>query len=109
MQNYDALNTQLSSETAQLHAEYNDTEKEVKKLEQKWQELKLEYDRAEMLLDKATRETDDSPNSRKKSEDKPTTLRETLTLQLREQENNYAKLKIVRNLGFRIELKFKSN
>lgn len=92
----------MSSETAQLHAEFNDTEKEVKKLEQKWQELKLEYDRAEMLLDKATQESEDSPNNRKKSgDDKPTTLRETLTLQLREQENIYGKLKNVRkNLSF---------
>lgn len=97
------MNTQLSSETAQLHAEFNDTEKEVKKLEQKWQELKLEYDRAEMLLDKATQESEDSPNNRKKSgDDKPTTLRETLTLQLREQENIYGKLKNVRK-----DLRFK--
>jgi predicted nuclease with TOPRIM domain len=94
-QNYDALNTQLSSETAQLHAEYVDTEKEVKKLEQKWQELKLEYDRAEMLLEKAIQESEESPRKRRTAEGKPVTLRETLTMQLREQENIYAKLKTV--------------
>lgn len=94
-QNYDALNTQLSSETAQLHAEYVDTEKEVKKLEQKWQELKLEFDRADMLLEKARQESEESPKKRKSVDGKPITLRETLTMQLREQENVYAKLKNV--------------
>lgn len=94
-QNYDALNTQLSSETAQLYAEYNDTEKEVKKLEQKWQELKLDYDRAEMLLEKARLETESSPLNLKSDGGQPRTLKETLTLQLREQENIYSKLKIV--------------
>lgn len=95
-QNYDALNTQLSSETAQLHAEHVDTEKEVKKLEQKWQDLKLEYDRAEMLLEKARQESEELPKDRKATDGKQaTTLRETLALQLREQENVYAKLKNV--------------
>lgn len=93
-QNYDALNTQLSSETAQLQAEYVETEKEVKKLEQKWQDLKLEYDRAEMLLEKARQESEDSPP--RNADGKSSTLRETLTMQLREQENIFAKLKNVK-------------
>jgi hypothetical protein len=91
------LNTQLSSETAQLHAEYVETEKEVKKLEQKWQDLKLAYDRAEMLLEKAREESEDSPKERKKNEVKQSTLRETLSMQLREQENAYSKLRNVRD------------
>jgi peptidoglycan hydrolase CwlO-like protein len=90
------LNTQLSSETAQLHAEYVETEKEVKKLEQKWQDLKLAYDRAEMLLEKAREESEDLPKERKKNEVKQSTLRETLSMQLREQENAYSKLRNVR-------------
>lgn len=90
------MNTQLSSETAQLQAELVDSEKEVKKLEQKWQELKLEYERAEMLLEKARQESEDSPSKRKQLDGKPTTLKETLTMQLREQENIYAKFKNVR-------------
>lgn len=94
-QNYDALNTQLSSETAQLHAEFVETEKEVRKLEQKWQDLKMEYDRAEMLLEKARQESEESPRPRKTSDVKQATLRETLTLQLREQENIYSKLRNV--------------
>lgn len=89
------MNTQLSSETAQLHAEFVETEKEVKKLEQKWQDLKLEYDRAEMLLEKARQESEDSPKDRKTDSEKQATLRETLALQLREQENVYTKLKTV--------------
>lgn len=89
------MNTQLSSETAQLHAEFVETEKEVKKLEQKWQDLKLEYDRAEMLLEKARQESEDSPKDRKTDGEKQATLRETLALQLREQENVYTKLKTV--------------
>lgn len=98
LQNYDALNTQLSSETAQLQAEFIDTEKEVKKLEQKWQELKLEYDRAEMLLEKARLESEDSVKSVIKStNEKPITLRETLSMQLRELESIYSKLKNVSN------------
>lgn len=96
LQNYDALNTQLSSETVQLQAELNETEKEVKKLEQKWQELKMDYDRAEMLLEKARQESEDSPKNARQGDMKPTTLKETLTLQLREQENIYAKMKNVR-------------
>lgn len=99
-QNYDALNTQLSSETAQLHGEFNDTEKEVKKLEQKWQDLKLDYDRAEMLLEKAREESEESPKKRKSLDEKSGTLRETLSLQLREQENVYAKLKNVKLLRY---------
>lgn len=96
LQTYDALNTQLSSETVQLQAEFNETEKEVKKLEQKWQELKLDYDRAEMLLDKARHESEDAPKNVKQGDVKPTTLKETLTMQLREQENIYARMKNVR-------------
>lgn len=92
------MNTQLSSETAQLHAEFIDTEKEVKKLEQKWQELKLEYDRSEMLLEKAKLESDENAQGRRRSDEKPTTLRETLSMQLREQENVYGKLKNVRKV-----------
>lgn len=90
------MNTQLSSETAQLYAEHSETEKEVKKLEIHWQELKVEYDRAEMLLEKAQQETDKSPKMLKQGEGQPRTLKETLTMQLREQENIYAKLKNVR-------------
>lgn len=77
----------------------------MKKLEQKWQELKLEYDRAEMLLEKATQESEDSPKNSKKPEEKSMTLKETLTLQLREQENIYAKLKHVRILSYLTKLK----
>ncbi|CRK92406.1 CLUMA_CG005968, isoform A [Clunio marinus] len=95
--NFDALNTQLSSETAQLQAEYIETEKELKKLEQKWQDLKLDYDRAEMLLEKARLESEGSPRSRRSNEGKTGTLKETLTLQLREQENIYSKLKTERD------------
>lgn len=73
-----------------------ETDKEVRKLEQKWQELKLEYDRSEMLLEKARQESDENPQARRRTDEKPTTLRETLTMQLREQENVYGKLKNVR-------------
>jgi hypothetical protein len=74
-----------------------DTEKEVKKLEQKWQDLKQEFDRAEMLLEKARAESEESLKDRKNGNLKQATLRETLALQLREQENVYAKLKNVGN------------
>lgn len=90
------MNTQLSSETAQLHAEYVETEKEVKKHEQKWQDLKMDYDRAELLLEKARQESEESPRKRKTVDGKSGTLRETLTIQLRDQENIYSKLKNVR-------------
>lgn len=73
-------------------AEYSDTEKEVRKLEQKWQELKAEYDRSQMLLEKAREETDSPKNHRN---GKATTLKETLAMQLREQENIYGRLKNV--------------
>lgn len=67
----------------------------MKKLEQKWQELKLDYDRAEMLLEKARQESEDSPKNINKGDVKPN-LKETLTMQLREQEKIYAKFKNVR-------------
>lgn len=59
----------------------------------------MEYDRAEMLLEKAQQESDKSPKMLKQGgEGQPRTLKETLTMQLREQENIYAKLKNVRQL-----------
>lgn len=82
----------MSSETAQLLGERNETEKEVKKLEQQWQDLKVDYERLEMLLEKAKQESE-SGNDRKIS---TATLKETLIMQTREQENNYSKLKNVR-------------
>lgn len=95
LQNYDSLATQLSSEIAQLQGEINETEREVKKLEQKWQDLKIDYDRAEMLLEKARMESGEiSPQN--KRDGKQMTLKETLTMQLKEQENIYSKLKTVR-------------
>jgi hypothetical protein len=71
----------------------NETDKEVKKLEQKWQDLKIDFDRLEMLLQKAKQETE-TPKDKN-----TTTLRETTLMQLREQENIYAKLKNV-NVSF---------
>lgn len=80
---------------AELQAEKNDIEKEVKKLEQYWQDLKMEYERQEMLLEKAKQESENS------KEKKPSminaTLKETLGMQLKEQENIHSKLKNVRN------------
>lgn len=95
------MNAQLSSETAQLQAERNDTEKEVKKLEQSWQDLKMDYERLEMLLEKANQESEGSKDRKGTT----TTLKETLIMQTREQENTYSKLKNVRNFfkNFRIK------
>lgn len=87
------MNAQLSSETAQLHAEKNETEMEVKKLEQHWQDLKMEYERHEMLLEKAKQESESS--TEKKGTMPSATLKETLALQIREQENLHSKFKNV--------------
>jgi hypothetical protein len=62
----------------------------VKKLEQIWQDLKIDYDRVDNLLEKAKQESE-MPKDRKNT----TTLKETLTMQLREQENIYSRLKNV--------------
>ena len=92
------MNAQLSSETAQLQAEKNETELEVKKLEQHWQDLKMEYERHELLLEKAKQESD---SSKEKNGIMPSaTLKETLALQIREQENTNSKLKNVSFLYF---------
>lgn len=56
----------------------------------------MEYDRAEMLLEKAREESTEMSKQQLKNDVKQTTLRETLSLQLREQENIYSKLRNVR-------------
>lgn len=67
----------------------------------------MEYDRAEMLLEKARQESEDSSTrDRRNADGKTTTLRETLTLQLREQENIFAKLKNVREKLSNFQLNF---
>jgi hypothetical protein len=76
-----------------LQAERNETEKEVKKLEQNWQDLKMDYERLEMLLEKANQESEGAKDRKTTS---TTTLKETLVMQTREQENIYSKLKNVR-------------
>ena len=64
---------------------------ELKKLEQKWQDLKMDYDRSELLLEKAREEMSES------STDfiKPVSLKDTLNQQIIEQENIYTKLRNV--------------
>jgi septal ring factor EnvC (AmiA/AmiB activator) len=74
-----------------LQAEYNETDKELKKLEEKWKDLKTDQERLEKLLDKAKSEAEE-PNDRNPN---TSTLKETLTMQLREQENTYSRLKNV--------------
>lgn len=93
-QNYDSLATQLSSETAQIQGEINELEREVRKLETKWQDLKLEYDRSEMLLEKARQEGGNG-SPKKKKDGKQMSLKETLTMQLKEQEELYSKMRAV--------------
>lgn len=55
-----------------------------------WQDFKIDYERLEMLLEKAKQESEGS-NDRKSS----ITLKETLIMQTKEQENIYGKLKNV--------------
>lgn len=95
MQNFDSLATQLSSETAQIQGEISETEKIVRKLEQKWQDLKMEYDRAEMLLEKARQEGGKGSPRKKRGDGKQMSLKETLTMQLKEQEDIYSKMRSV--------------
>lgn len=94
LQNYDALSTTLSSESAQLQAEINETDKVIKRMEQKWQDLKIEYDRAELLLEKAREEMQED-NVVPGTEKSQSSLKETLSLQIHEQESIFAKLKNV--------------
>ncbi|KAG5670735.1 hypothetical protein PVAND_000977 [Polypedilum vanderplanki] len=84
---FDALNAQLSSELSSLKQEFSDTDRELRKLEEKWKDLKTDQERLEKLLEKAKTENDGNRNGNS------TTLRETLSMQLREQENTYARLK----------------
>jgi hypothetical protein len=90
------LNTQLSAESAQLQAEINESDKEIKKLEQKWQDLKIEYDRAEVLLETARAELRSLANIGTSDNKKTVSLKETLNMQIREQENIFNKLRNVR-------------
>uniref|UniRef100_A0A336MSW3 CSON000794 protein n=1 Tax=Culicoides sonorensis TaxID=179676 RepID=A0A336MSW3_CULSO len=71
---YNALNATLSAEQATMQSEINETTRNIKKLEENWQDLQVEFERLEMLLEK-TRE--------KNTQD---TLRETLSQQIHQQE-----------------------
>ena len=76
-----------------MQAEINETDKEIKRMEQKWQDLKIDYDRAELLLGKAQEEMQEGSVSG--PEKGQSSLKETLNLQIHEQESIFAKLKTV--------------
>lgn len=65
-------------------------------MEQKWQDFKIEYDRAEVLLETARAELRSMANIGNNENKKPVTLKETLNMQIREQEHIFNKLKNVR-------------
>lgn len=62
----------------------------------------MSYDRSEMLLEKARQEGGNS-SPKKKRDGKQMSLKETLTMQLKEQEDLYSKMRAVR-----VEISFKS-
>ncbi|XP_055605755.1 intraflagellar transport protein 81 homolog [Uranotaenia lowii] len=83
-QSYDALIATLNAESAVMQTKITEADKAIKSLEQQWQELQLEYERSELLLEKAGEElaaavTDPSGKTR-------LSLKETLSQQIFEQE-----------------------
>lgn len=68
------MSATLSAEQATMQSEINETTRNIKKLEENWQDLQVEFERLEMLLE-STRQ--------KNTQD---TLRETLSQQIHQQE-----------------------
>ncbi|XP_053682142.1 intraflagellar transport protein 81 homolog [Sabethes cyaneus] len=87
-QSYDALIATLNAESAVMQTKIAEAEKAIKTLEQHWQELQLEYERSELMLEKANEEivvSAEPPGG--ESGGKPhASLKETLAQQIFEQE-----------------------
>ncbi|KXJ81112.1 intraflagellar transport protein 81 homolog [Aedes albopictus] len=55
-QSYDALVATLNAESAVMQSKITEADKSIKWLESQWQELQLEFERSELLLEKANEE-----------------------------------------------------
>ncbi|XP_063696260.1 intraflagellar transport protein 81 homolog [Culicoides brevitarsis] len=73
-QAFNALSATLSAEQATMQSEINEATRNIKKLEENWQDLQVEYERLNMLME----------NTKKK--DAQDTVRETLSKEISQQE-----------------------
>ncbi|CAD7084672.1 unnamed protein product [Hermetia illucens] len=85
---YLTLSATLDSEAKVLENENLETEKSIKELESEWNHLKLEYERAENLLERVR----DEMNNRRPEGEIP--VKESLQNQIREQENKLKDLQL---------------
>lgn len=71
---FNAVSATLSAEQATMQTQINESTKNIKKLEENWQDLQVEYERLEMLLETT------------RKQDTQETVRETLSQQIHKQE-----------------------
>lgn len=74
----------MTAEQATIQSDINETTRNIKKLEENWKDLQVEYERLEMLLEKS------------REKDTQDTLRETLSQQIYQQEKLRSKYGEVR-------------
>lgn len=98
LQTFNTLNATLSAETAVMQSNVSEINNRIRKQETIWKDLQNEYNRIEILLEKANEE---QQGLLKKGNEKRTTLKETLTQQIHDQEQlaedlSKVKLKLLR-------------
>lgn len=81
----------MTAEQATIQSDINETTRNIKKLEENWKDLQVEYERLEMLLEKS------------REKDTQDTLRETLSQQIYQQEKLRSKYGEVR-ISFLLKL-----